>query len=358
MAFVTLGKSSLRHNYTFLNDLFKNHDIDWSPVVKMLCGNEIYLDYLLSICENQISDSRLNNLKTIKQLKPEVDTIYIRPPGKGSIEDVVKYADVSFNTEFVTIKWLSQEAKRQDKIHRIIIMIELGDLREGVMGETLIDFYKKVFELPNIKVVGIGANVNCLNGVMPSKDKLIQLSLYKQLIEAKFDKRMIDISGGSSVMIPLLLKGQVPEGINHFRIGETLFFGSDIFENKTIEGMRNDVLILNAGIIEIREKPINPYGKIEETPSGEKFEVDETNFGRTHKRAILDIGLLDVSKTDFLIPVEKDLDFIGASSDMIIMDIGKTDKNYQVGDVVSFKMTYMGALRVMNSYYIEKRLIN
>lgn len=358
MAYVTLGKSSLQHNYNFLNDLFTENGIEWAPVVKMLCGNELFLAYLLGLGDQQVCDARLSNLKTIKRLKPSVETIYIKPPAKNSIEDVVKYADVSFNSEFVTIKWLSEEAQRQNKTHRIIIMIELGDLREGIMGESLMTFYKKVFELPHIEVAGIGSNLNCLSGIMPSKDKLIQLSLYEQLIEAKFGKKIAGVSGGSSVMVPLLLKGVVPKGINHFRVGETLFFGTDIFENKTIPGMKDDVLKLNAEVIEITEKPVAPYGEMEETPSGEKVEVKEEDFGKTHKRAIIDVGLLDVSKPDFLTPTNPSLKIIGASSDMLVLDLNESEKEYKVGDIIQFKMTYMGALRVMNSYYIEKRLVD
>lgn len=358
MAFVTLEKKSLKQNYDFLEQLFKKHNIEWAPVVKMLCGNELYLEYLLSLGNEQICDARLGNLKVIKDIKAETETIYIKPPAKNSIEDVVKYADVSFNSEYVTIKWLSDEAKRQNKTHRIIIMIELGDLREGIMGESLMDFYQKVFELPNIEVAGIGSNLNCLSGVMPSKDKLIQLSLYEQLIEAKFGKKINGVSGGSSVMVPLLLKGMVPEGVNHFRIGETLFFGVDLFSNSTIEGMRDDVFKLNAEIIEVTEKPVNPYGDLEVNPSGEKFEIKEEDFGQVHKRGILDIGLLDVAKPEFLTPMDKDISFIGASSDMLVIDLSRTDKKYKVGDIISFKMSYMGALRVMNSQYIEKRLVD
>lgn len=358
MAFVTLGKAALQHNYQFLDQLFSEHEIEWAPVVKMLCGNALFLSYLLSLGDEQICDARLSNLKTIKELKPEVETIYIKPPAKNIIPDIVKYSDVSFNSEFITIKWLSDEAQKQHKTHRIIIMIELGDLREGIMGESLMDFYQKVFELPNIEVAGIGANLNCLHGVMPSKDKLIQLSLYEQLIEAKFGKKIDGVSGGSSVMVPLLIKGLVPKGVNHFRIGETLFFGSDLFANNTIEGMRDDVFKLHAEIIEVREKPIVPYGNMEENPSGEMTQINEEDFGQTHRRAILDIGLLDVSKPEFLEPLDKDLSFIGASSDMLVIDLNKTKKAYKVGDIISFKMGYMAALRVMNSQYIEKRLID
>lgn len=358
MAFVTLGKTALQHNYNFLQKIFKEHDVEWAPVVKMLCGNELYLSYLLSLGDQQICDARLSNLKIIKKLKPRAETIYIKPPAKNVIGDIVRYADVSFNSEYITIKWLSEEARRQQKIHRIIIMIELGDLREGIMGEYLMDFYQKVFQLPHIEVVGIGANLNCLNGVMPSKDKLIQLSLYEQLIEAKFGKKIKGVSGGSSVMIPLLLKKMIPKGVNHFRVGETLFFGSDLFANSTIEGMRDDVFKLHAEIIEVREKPVVPYGELEENPSGEKTAINEEDFGQTHRRAILDIGLLDVAKPDFLSPVDKNLRFIGASSDMLVIDLSQTDRTYKVGDIISFKMNYMGALRVMNSQYIEKRLLD
>lgn len=358
MAFVTLSKSSLKHNYEFLAELFSKNNIAWAPVLKLLCGNKTYLEYVLNLGNEQAADARLDNIKTIKTLKPSVETMYIKPPAKKHIPTVIKYADVSFNTEFTTIDWLSSEAGKQKKTHQVIIMIELGDLREGIMGDHLMDFYKKIFELPNIEVAGIGANLNCLSGVMPSKDKLIQLSLYQQLIEARFGKKIPYVSGGSSVMVPLLMKGFVPKGINHFRVGETLFFGADLFDDTTIEGMKDDIFLLHSQIIEITDKPSIPYGELESNPSGESFEIDENEYGNIQKRGILDIGLLDISKSNFLQPVEKDLEFIGASSDMLVIDLSKTKKNYKVGDMVSFKMSYMGALRVMNSRYIKKELID
>ncbi|MBQ0739615.1 alanine/ornithine racemase family PLP-dependent enzyme, partial [Aquimarina celericrescens] len=100
------------------------------------------------------------------------------------------------------------------------------------------------------------------------------------------------------------------------------------------------------------------YGRIENNPSGEKTEINEDDYGSTQKRAILDIGLLDISKVDFLFPIDKTLEFIGASSDMLVLDVSQSQKDYKIGDTISFKMTYMGALRVMNSKYIQKKLID
>ena len=357
MAYITLNKTHLEQNYRFLQSLFEVRNIEWAPVLKLLCGNEKYLKYVLALGDEQVCDARLSNLKMIKKIKPAVETIYIKPPPKKSIANVIKYCDVSFNSEYVTIKWLSDEAKKQNKIHRIIIMIELGDLREGILGEHLIAFYEKIFQLPNIKVAGIGANLNCLSGVMPSQDKLIQLSLYKQLLELKFNQKIEWVSGGSSVMLPLLLRNLIPKAINNFRIGETLFFGNDLFSNEIIRGMNDDVFLLHSEIIEITKKPIVPYGLMQETPSGDTIDYNEADFGKKHKRAILDIGLLDVADISYIRPLDKDIRLIGGSSDMTIADIDQCKKEYKVGDIVPFKIKYMAALRLMNSSYIDKELI-
>lgn len=356
MAYVKLYRDKLRHNYEFLNKLFKRNHIDWSIVTKLLCGTKPYLKEVVELGNNEICDSRISNLRRIKELAPEAQTVYIKPPAKNAIPSVIKYADVSFNTEFTTMKLLSEEAQKQDKIHKAVIMIELGDLREGVLGERLLDFYESVFKLPNLKITGIGANLNCLYGVMPSEDKLVQLSLYKQLIEATFNRKIPWVSGGTSVVIPLLLRHRLPKGINHFRIGETLYFGNNLYSGGQIKGMKKDVLKLYAQIIEMQKKPKVPTGEIESNPAGDSYELNEEDYGKTSYRAIIDVGSLDIS-TDYIIPEDKHIEITGSSSDMIVLDLGASRRNYKVGDFISFQLKYMGALGLLNSPYIEKLVV-
>ena len=355
MAFLKLYKKHLRHNYDFLKNVFDENNLKWGIVSKLLCGNQDYIKEVINLGIKEICDSRVSNLEVIKKIDPSIQTVYIKPPAKGSIKSIIKYADVSMNTEYYTMKLLSEEAKRQDKVHKVIIMIETGDLREGVMGEHLIDFYAKVFNLPNIEIIGIGTNLNCLHGVMPSQDKLIQLSLYKQIIELKFNRNIPYVSGGTSVTIPLVLNKQVPMGVNHFRIGETLFFGVNLFTDETIPGMKSDVFELYTQIIEITEKPMVPHGEFATNPQGEMLEVDESLYGKTSYRAIIDIGLLDIDPK-YLILDEYDFEIVGASSDMLVIDMGENIKGYKVGDLITFKLKYMGALAILNSNYIEKRI--
>ncbi|MEX0966895.1 MAG: alanine/ornithine racemase family PLP-dependent enzyme [Bacteroidia bacterium] len=355
MAFLTLYRDRLRHNYDFLDKLFSENQVAWGVVTKMLCGNRAYIQEVLDLGPKEISDSRISNLQVIKKLKPEVQTVYIKPPPIRSIQRLVKYADVSFNTEFSTIKALSEEAQRQKKIHKVIIMIEMGDLREGVMGDNLVNFYNRVFELPGIEVIGIGTNLNCLHGIMPSQDKLIQLSLYKQIIDLKFNTKIPWITGGSSVTIPLLLRNQLPKGVNHFRIGETLYFGLDLFTSEVIDGMKPDVFELCVEIIELIEKPMLPSGELGYNPQGEQLEFDDTLYGKTSHRAIVDIGVLDVDPK-YLVPKNDDFEIVGASSDMLVVDLGQNESRFKVGDLLKFDLKYMGALALLNSNYIEKRI--
>jgi len=355
MAFITLDSKKLKSNYDYLDTLFKKNDIKFSIVAKVLCGNKLFLTELLKFNINQVCDSRVSNLKDIKSINPKIETIFIRPTPKNSIASVVKYADISINTEVETIKLLSQEAKRQKKVHKIIIMIELGELREGVLGEAFIAFYESIFRLENIQVVGIGANLSCLYGVLPNKDKLIQLSLYKQLIEAKFNKKIPFVSGGSSVTIPMIFNNQLPKGINHFRVGETLFLGTNAYDHTEIKEMHPDIFILYSQIIELIEKPMVPSGKRGTNVEGESFDFKKENIGKTTHRAIIDLGLLDV-EVNHIELVDKSLKLAGASSDMIIVDLDENKKNLKVGDLIEFKLDYMGLLRIMNSKYIIKKV--
>jgi ornithine racemase len=355
MAFITLNTTKLKANFEYLSKLFDKHNIEWSVVVKMLCGNRKFLAAIIQELNlKQVCDSRITNLKMIKSIAPHVETVFIKPPPKRMVSRIVEFADVSFNTELETIKLLSEEAVSRKKLHKVVIMIEMGELREGVMREQFIDFYEAVFDLPNIAIVGIGTNLTCMSGVLPNQDKLIQLCLYKQLIEARFNKVIPSISGGASVTIPLIEQGLLPLGINHFRVGETLFLGTDVYKNSPHEKMHQDIFKLYAEIIELSEKPLVPNGELGKNLQLQELSFDENLLGVSSFRAIVDIGLLDIDETNIQ-PVQKDMTIVGVSSDMIVLDLGTNPRDLKMGDLIEFSMNYMGILRIMNSDYVDKR---
>src|SRR5665648_689518 len=110
MAYLKLYKDNLKHNYDYLEKHFVKNNISWGVVTKLLCGNKLYLKELMKLGVKEMLDTRISNIKNIKSLDPEIQTVYIKPPAKRSIPNVIKYVDVSFNTDYNTIKMLSEEA--------------------------------------------------------------------------------------------------------------------------------------------------------------------------------------------------------------------------------------------------------
>ena len=192
--------------------------------------------------------------------------------------------------------------------------------------------------------------------MLPNHDKLIQLSLYEQLIEAKFDKKIAYVSGGSSVTIPLILNNLLPNGINHFRVGETLFLGTDVYSHVRLEQMETAVFKLYSEIIELIEKPKIPMGEMGTNVDGNTTDFDETTLGETSYRAIVDIGLLDVDEKH-ISPSDKDITIVGGSSDMFVIDLYDNIKKYKVGDLIELEMDYMGVLKILHSKYIDKKIV-
>jgi predicted amino acid racemase len=186
---------------------------------------------------------------------------------------------------------------------------------------------------------------------------MIQLCLYKQLIEIKFNVKIPFISGGSSVNIALIKQGTLPKDINHLRIGETLFMGTDAYNNIPFESMENNIFKLHAEIIELYEKPLIPSGEMGSNLEGDVITFDDENIGKSSIRAIIDVGLLDIDMKHLESTVEN-VKLAGATSDMVVLDLGENLENFKVGDEMEFTLDYMGIVRIMNSQYIEKRVVH
>lgn len=362
MAELIIQTEKIKNNIKYLSDYFDQHNIHWSLITKVFSGDQEFLKNILTddvIAKvNSVGDSRLSSLKNLKAVNPDMRTIYIKPPAQVYADEVVKYADISLNSSFSTILSLNEAAKRINKVHQIIIMIELGELREGIKQSDIMTFYEKVFDLSNIEVIGIGSNLGCMYGIAPTYEKLLQLTQYKALISDKFKKDLKFISGGSSITLPLIENQTIPTDINHFRIGEAAFFGVTPLTNQKFNELSIDTFEFTANIIELEDKNTVPEGIISDANIGHTAAFDENKKDEITVKAILDFGLLDVDKTDLEV-IDKSLIFVGITSDMIVVDLGTNRtkdgiKKYSIGDKIRFKPNYMAVARLLNSKFIDK----
>lgn len=358
MANLKINTNKVIDNIVKLDKFLRKHDIKWTLTTKIANGHKKILEKMISDDSiknlHSIGDARISNLKVIKEIRPDVKTVYLKPPAIKQVKNVIKYADISLNSSHQTINELNKEAKAQGKIHEIIVMIEMGELREGVIRDNIVSFYEQIFQLSNIKIIGLGTNLGCMYGVEPTYDKLIQLSLYKLLLEEKFERKIDLVSGGSSITLSLINQKKLPQGVNHLRIGETVFLGRELLENGQFLDLNTDAFEFEAEIVELEKKEYKPDGVISDVSIGHTQEFDSESH-ETY-RAIVDFGLIDVDYNN-LVPKDDNVKFFGTTSDMTVYDLGDSKYHYKVGNRICFNPNYMAIARLMNSKYITKEFI-
>lgn len=353
-----INTEAILHNHDYIRRLVGMHEGSLTVVTKALCGHTDAVGALVSGGIESIADSRLENLIAITRNGTKAEKWYLKPPHPDELNDVVKYSDVSLNTELSIVKEINKVAEKAGVKHRILLMIELGDLREGILPGTLVETYNDVFNLKNIEIIGIGTNLGCLSGTVPGMDQLMQLVLYKELLELKFDRKIQLVSAGSSASLPFLIQGLIPRQVNHFRVGESILLGNDLIQGGTMAGLRDDGFILEAGVVEIKKKNLAPTGEIHDElhPFNSPGEQKQYAPGERGFRAVVTIGELDTDIAG-LSPVNGEYGIAGASSDLTVLNVGSVDSNLNVGDFIRFKVSYSSLIRLMNNKYTEKVVI-
>ncbi len=337
----------IHYNFQLITSILRSKNISITPVTKVCSGDPVIANLLINAGAEMLADSRIQNLKKMNNFSHPIPKLLIRTPMLSEVESVIKYCEISLNSEIKIIKKLSYFAKKENIQHQIIVMVELGDRREGVMPSDLIDFIRNIISLPNIKIKGIGTNLACRYGVIPDDQKMNLLSELAHLVESTFNIKLDIISGGNSSSIDWLLKYKGETRINHLRIGEMIYFGCDTLQKKPINGLFTNAITLTAEIIESKTKPSLPWGNRGESSFGKQKEVQDKG---EVSQAILALGRQDVHVPG-LIPPEG-IQIISATSDHLIIET--SGDPFLVGQTITFELTYAAFLFSMSSDYIYK----
>ncbi|HZG73495.1 MAG TPA: alanine/ornithine racemase family PLP-dependent enzyme [Chondromyces sp.] len=348
---IEIHLDKIRHNVKVLKDLYGKKGIQITGVVKGVGGSLKVARVLLESGISSLADSKIANIRKMKKAKLNATFILLRTPAMGEVQEVVQFADISMNTEIEVIKALSAEAVRQGKIHQVILMAEMGDLREGVLLKDFPSFIRETLKLPNIRIAGIGTNFACFGGVIPTEQKMREFSSFVRSMQNQFSLIFSHISGGNSANYNWMISTKDTGAINNIRLGESIFLGRETASGKLIPGLYPDAFCFVAEVIESKIKPSVPYGNRGRNAFGETLSFKNRGDMR---RAIVGVGRQDilVSGLTPLQPVE----IIGSSSDHIILDA----KTFflKPGDEVKFSLNYGAMLSAMTSPYVHKKYLH
>lgn len=330
------------HNFERLAEDCRRKGVALNVVVKGVAGDFRIVEALVSAGMKELGDSRIENLERYSVF-PGVNRVLLRLPSISKLEKVVRFADASLNSEPETIAALDRLANQ----HRVMLMVDQGDRREGLLENEIIELARFCGKLKHTDVIGVGANFSCFAGVKPTTTKLNVLIEIAALLKEEFHLPIEYISGGNSSSLPLLYSGALPVGINHLRIGEGILLGRETLTGGLLPDLFSDAFLVEAEVLQSRWKPAHADGEIGRDAFGRKPEASEMPDGY---RLLINLGQQDTALSG-LNPLEPGIKILGGSSDYLVL---ASREQFKVGSIISFSPSYWGLLALMTSPYVDK----
>lgn len=332
----------ISHNSRIVKNRCSESGISVIGVTKCVLGDIRIAEAMKNSGITALGDSRLENLERLRKFYGEKQTlIMLRSPMPDEVERLVEVCDISLNTQLETVKLIEDICGKKNIRHRIIVMVETDDGREGLLPEDVVDFCKWLARnCKAVELYGLGTNARCIakNGPTPESLRIL-VDLSKEITKAVGINIPV-ISGGNSSSWNLIEKNMVPEGINQVRIGEAILLGHNTVDYRPIKKAFMDTFILEAQIIEVKKRNDRVY------------------------KIILALGLQDV-RSENIYCCNPDLYIIDQSSDHTIMGVKKTEPcsggndflKLESGGIISFRLDYFGILSCMTSPFVKKKYI-
>lgn len=340
------------HNATTLVARLDEQEITVTAVTKAMLGSPQLAHTLIAAGVSGLADSRIENIEAMRRAGIAAPITLIRSPMLSQVKRVVAHANISLNSELDTIRSLSLAAQEQNVTHGVVLMIELGDLREGIMPGDVESTVERVLRYPNIDLTGIGSNLACRSGVSPDDINMALLSATADSIESTFNTQLKVVTGGNSANLDWVSNRKGPTRINNLRLGESILLGREPLHRQPIAGLYTDAIVLVAEVIESKTKPKYPWGKMAQTAFGKnpQTQTRQQANGETVAQSIMAIGHQDTDPTGLQLP--SGMTFLGASSDHLIVETrGFT---LRLGSEIKILPDYSALLRAMTSPFVGK----
>lgn len=340
--------AKLRDNARLLAQHCLNDNIEPIGVTKVTCGDPKVAQAMLDGGIRMLAESRVENARRLREAGITAPLLLLRLPMPSQADAVVELFRCSLNSELETIKALDLAASKAGRVHEIILMVDLGDLREGIWPDQLEEAVAAIAQLKNIRLLGLGTNLTCYGGVIPTHKNLGTLLEYRERAEKIYPYPLPVVSGGNSSSLLMLFAGKLPP-VTQLRLGESIVLGRETVDRQPVPGAHLDCFQLEAEIIELRRKPSVPIGEIGQDAFGGTPVFEDRGM---HMRAIVALGRQDVAVDSLEAP--QGIDILGASSDHLLLDVTNYPSPLAVGDRLTFTPGYGALLAAMTSQYVAK----
>lgn len=272
-------------------------------------------------------------------------------PDKEQVAVIGDTSDTWLVSDPAHARMIAAVAQRQGQMQELILMVDVGNHREGVIPELTVSTAAAIMENEGVSLIGMGTTVGCYCGYKAGVADMENLVSIASETEAQLGCRFETLSVGSGTMLlGLAEQGEMPERINQLRIGAAVLVGEEPPTKRAIPGLFQDAFIFQGKVLETSLKPPTPEGSIGTDAFGNQVVFEDQGVRRL---CILNFGLLDVDSYD-LTPLTEGLRIIAAASNYTICDTTDCDLQPAIGDTLEFRMAYSSMARAMASKDVEK----
>lgn len=347
--FLTVNTKKIEQNAKKMATLVHEHGARLWGVTKVVLGDVAVAKSMLQGGCDGLADSRIESLKKLRQAFPKTPLLLIRPPSMSRLKELVQVDCVSLQSDLETIKILGEVSSSMGRTQKIVLMVELGDLREGVTEEELFPYVFEVLRTPGIELEGLGAVLTCFAGVVPDQNMVSKFIELASKISSEYKVEIKYLAPAATNFVPMLMAGKLPRAINDFRIGEGIILGMNVLDRTPLPGFDVDTVELSCEIIELKSKPSKPTGIVSQDAYGSHPVFEDRG---TRRRAIINIGRGDCIP-ELLTPLDEGVVVLGGSSDHVVCDV-EDATGLSVGDMLRFRPGYGALLSLVTSPFVEK----
>lgn len=318
-------------------------------VTKCTCGAPEVGRAMLAGGAVALGESRHENAARLRAAGVTAPIWLLRAPAPQLAAETVRLFDLSLASELETCAALDAAASAQGRRHQVLVMVDLGDLREGILPPDLPAFVDAVEALEHLELAGVGVNLTCYGAIMPDERNMTELVGLARAVEQRVGRRLL-VGGGNSGSIGMIASGRMPQGVTTLRVGETILHGVDTLTREPTLGLHTDVFEVAAPVIECKVKPSMPRGTVAQDAYGNTPTFVDRGDRR---RAILALGRQDVMP-EYLTPLDAGVEILGASSDHLICDVEAMVAPPRLGEVLHFRPNYAATVQLATSPYVHK----
>ena len=318
MSCLVVDVRAIQHNLRLIRQLCEKAGAEFLFVFKEVGMRPELMNCLLT--EGSVSRLGVNCFGRLPVLPPDVRAHQIYLVGDDRFPDIV-HADVVYQTGIRSIRRLAEAAKVQGVCPEVMLVVEMGDGRDGIEPDMLLPVAHEVLCQPFLRLRGLATNFACVSTEPPTKEALERLVQYKYQLEKMLGQPVSELSVGGSDVLELAATEPLPKEITEIRCGTAVHLGIYPLSGKAVPGASQRAFSLQGQVL-------------------------ECSWKKGRRQAILDFGALHTSP-DRLYPDIPGMTLLGVSSGYSLYDVTDCPESVEEGMFCTFGLHFASLARAV-----------